>query len=151
MEILWPLMLVLIQGRSSVGGASHSAVGPVHTCSPINEISTCLPQDEHVMHGRKLDSLTPAMLMVFDAVPNPCCGFSTSSPYIFCLRIEARRRVMMRPCFSFRNIIVEYRIRSKGATVVYSCANDKGDVYSCRLCFVSHRSTCHQTRVVQVL
>lgn len=117
-EILWPLMLVLIQGRSSVGGALHSAVGPVHTCSPINEISTCLAQDEHVMHGRKLDSLTPAMLMVFDGVPNPCCDFSTSSPYIFCLRIEASGRVMMRPCFSFRKIIVEYQIRSKRAAVV---------------------------------
>lgn len=35
-----------------------------HTCSPIREISTCRPHDEHLIVGRKADSLSPDMVAI---------------------------------------------------------------------------------------
>lgn len=40
----------------------RSAPGPPQTCSPIMEISTSRPHDEHLMAGIKLDSLGKAIL-----------------------------------------------------------------------------------------
>jgi hypothetical protein len=39
----------------------RSTAGPEHTCSPIREISTCKPHDEHLIVGRNADSLSPCM------------------------------------------------------------------------------------------
>lgn len=44
------------------GGGDNSTDG--HTCSPIREISTCRPHDEHLIVGRKADSLSPDMVAI---------------------------------------------------------------------------------------
>ena len=58
---------VTVSNRSVwVGGVVvivHCASGPPQRCSPIMEISTCKPHDEHFIVGMKLDSRgIPAIL-----------------------------------------------------------------------------------------
>lgn len=104
----------------------HSAVGPLQMCSPIREISTCFRHDEHLIVGRKLDSLTPAIVTV--SVPCASCRRNLRFPltYTFRFRIETPGRVRMRPGCGLECLLADGRIGSmKGKQVAFSCQSDE--------------------------
>jgi hypothetical protein len=50
----------------------HSASAPLQICSPIMEISTWNPHDEHFIVGMKLDSRgIPAIIVAVNFEPRP--------------------------------------------------------------------------------